>query len=138
MSAEEQTLDQLRMDADNLYREEVFTDRRVGTIQRMTPVDRNGEDDSSRDVVYLGQTQVMTPMGALPLNFELEADSLTAAMEAFPEAAGQALEQTMQELQEMQRENASRIVTPDAAGGGGGYGGQGGQGGFPGGGFQMR
>jgi uncharacterized membrane protein len=83
----------------------------------------------------------MTPVGALPLNFELEADTLEKAMEEFPDAAHKALERTMKELQEMQREQASRIVTPDQAGGMGGMGGQGGgfggQGG-PGGGFQLR
>lgn len=135
-SADDQTLDQLRMDSDNLYREEVFTDRQVGSIQRLTPVTRSGDDDSSRAVIYLGQTQVMTPVGALPLNFDLQADSLEAAMDRFPVAANEALEQAMTELQEMQRENASRIVTPESGGGQGGFGG--GQGGMPGGGFQMR
>jgi len=140
---QQQTLEQLRMDPDGLYREEVFTDRRIGTIQRLIPVTRNGSDDDSRAVIYLGQTQVMTPVGALPLNFELEASSLEQAMEQFPAAAQQSLERTMEELKEMQREQASRIMTPDQMGGGqGGYGGGGmpggGGGGLPGGGIQMR
>jgi len=128
---DEQTLDQLRMDGDNLYREENYTDRQVGSIQRMVPVTRDGADDPSRDVVYLGHTQVMTPAGALPLNFELEADSIEAALEAFPAAAGKSLEDTMKQLEEMQREQqGSGIVTPDQMGGG--------QGSMPSGGFQMR
>lgn len=132
---DEQTLEQMRMDADNLYREENYTDRQVGSIQRMVPVTRDGQDDPQRDVVYLGHTQVMTPAGALPLNFELDADSLESAIEAFPTAANQALEDTMKQLQEMQREQqGSGIVTPDQMGGGMG-GGQGG--GMPGGGFQL-
>lgn len=135
---DEQTLDQLRMDGDNLYREEQYTDRNVGSIQRMVPVTRNGEDDPEREILYLGHTQVMTPAGALPLNFELEADSLEAALEAFPSAAGQALEDTMKQLEEMQRQQqGSGIVTPDQVGGGGGMGGGQG-GGMPGGGFQLR
>lgn len=133
--AYEEDLSSLKMDTQALYREEVFTDRRVGTIQRLSPVTSGGEDDTSRPVRYVGQTQVMTPMGALPLSFELEADSLEGAMERFPEAAQKALEETMQELQEMRRESASRIVTPDGGGMGGGMGG--GQGG-PGGGFSLR
>lgn len=140
-SDEQQTLEQLRMDPDGLYREEVFTDRRIGTIQRLTPVTRDGSDDDSRAVLYLGQTQVMTPVGALPLNFELEADDLEQAMAQFPAAAQQSLERTMEELKEMQREQASRIMTPDQLGGQGGYGGggmPGGGGGMPGGGIQLR
>ncbi|WP_435100951.1 hypothetical protein [Arhodomonas sp. AD133] len=134
--ADESGLSELQMDRNGLYREEVFTDRRIGTIQRLTPVTADGDDDDSRDVLYLGQTQVMTPAGALPLSFELEVDSLSAAMDAFPEAAQQALERTMEELKEMQRESASRIVTPGEGGAPGG--GFGGQGGMPGGGIQMR
>ncbi len=134
---DEQTLDQLRMDGDNLYREENYTDRRVGSIQRMVPITSDGEDDPERGIVYLGHTQVMTPAGALPLNFELEVGSLAEAIEAFPTAASRALEDTMKQLEEMQREQqGSGIVTPDQMGGGGMGGGQGG--GMPGGGFQLR
>ncbi|MCS4505907.1 hypothetical protein NYO91_17640 [Arhodomonas aquaeolei] len=135
--ADESGLSEMKMDPNGLFREEVFTDRRIGTIQRLTPVRSDGNDDPDRDVLYLGQTQVMTPAGALPLSFELDADSLDGAMEAFPEAAQQALEQTMDELKEMQRESASRIVTPDQMGGQGG-GGMPGGGGGQGGGFQLR
>ncbi len=131
----QQTLDQLTVDADGLYQEETFTDRRVGSIQRLSPVTREGQPDTSRAVVYLGHTQVMTPVGALPLNFELDAASLDEALAAFPAAAHVALEQTMEQLQEMQRDQASRIMTPDQMGGGlpGG-----GQPGGPGGGIQLR
>lgn len=135
-SDEQDTLAQLSIDNDGLYQEELFTDRRVGSIQRLTPVTRDGSPDHERPVLYVGQTQVMTPAGALPLNFELEADSLEAAARAFPEAAHAALEQTMEQLREMQREQASRIMTPDQLAGGG-MGGMGG-GGAPGGGIQMR
>jgi hypothetical protein len=135
----DQTLEQLTVDADGLYQEENFTDRRVGTIQRLSPVTREGKPDASRPVLYVGSTQVMTPVGALPLNFELEADSLDEAIEAFPAAASASLEQTMEQLQEMQREQASRIMTPDQMGaGGGGMPGGGPGGGAPGGGIQLR
>ena len=130
--AQEDDLSNLQMDTQALYREEVFTDRRVGTIQRLNPVTADGSDDDSRAVRYVGQTQVMTPMGALPLSFELEADDLEGAMQRFPEEAQKALEETMRELQEMRHESSSRIVTPESGGGMGG-----GQGG-PGGGFSLR
>lgn len=102
---------------DNLYREESFTDRTVGTIRRMTPVRRDGGEDTSRSVIYVGQTQVMTQVGALPLSFEIEAESLEAAIAAFDDAAKQAFEQTMKELEELRREQASSIVVPGTGGG---------------------
>ncbi len=137
-SQAQDTLDQLRVDTEGLYHEESFTDRRVGTIQRLTPVSANGDPDHSRPVLYLGSTQVMTPVGALPLNFELDADSLEEALAAFPAAAQAALEQTMEQLKEMQREQASRIMTPDQMGGMPGGGGGMPGGGAPGGGIQLR
>ena len=57
----------IAMDRNGLYREETFTDRRVGTLQRLTPVTASGADDATRKVLYVGQTQVLTPAGALPL-----------------------------------------------------------------------
>ncbi len=104
-------------DADNLYLEESFTDRTVGTLRRMTPVDKHGNPDASRSVLYIGQTQVMTAMGALPLSFDIDADSLEVAIAGFSDGAKQAFEQTMKELEEMRREQASSIVVPGAGGG---------------------
>ena len=105
---------QIQMDATTLYLEETFTDRRVGTIKRMSPVTAAGAPDGTRHVVYVGQAQIMTPMGALPLSFEIEADSLDGAIAKFGPAAEVAVQQTMRELQEMRRESASSLVIPDA------------------------
>jgi hypothetical protein len=105
------------MDSTQIYREETFTDRKVGTIRRLTPVTADGSTDSARPVLFVGQAQVMTPMGAVPISFELDADSLNAAIEKFGAAAEQAVHQTMRELQEIRREQASSLVIPDAAGG---------------------
>lgn len=102
---------------ENLYREESFTDRTVGTLRRMTPVDKSGEIDNSRAVLYVGQTQVMTAMGALPLSFELQADSLEAAIAGFSDGAKTAFEDTMKELEELRREQSSSIVVPGVGGG---------------------
>jgi hypothetical protein len=66
----------------------------------------------------MGQAQVMTPMGALPISFELEAATLDVAVEKFGVAAEQAVRETMRELQEMRREQASSLVIPDAGGAG--------------------
>jgi hypothetical protein len=108
---------QAAMDASQIYREETFTDRRVGTIRRLTPVTADGADDSGRPVLYVGQAQVMTPMGAVPISFELDGATLSAAIAKFGEAAEQAVQQTVRELQELRREQASSLVIPDSAGG---------------------
>jgi hypothetical protein len=108
---------QATMDPTQIYLEETFTDRKVGTIRRLTPMTADGSTDAARPVIFVGQAQVMTPMGAIPISFELDAVSLNAAIEEFGAAAEQAVQQTMRELQEMRREQASSLVIPDAAGG---------------------
>lgn len=111
MAADPRDMD-LRMDPDTLYIEEVFTDRQVGTLRRLTPVDGNGKPDPSQPVSFVGETQILTPAGALPVNFEIEAQTLREAAEKFADGASKALEETMQRLQEMRREAASSIVVP--------------------------
>jgi hypothetical protein len=122
-----------QMSADDLYLEEVFTDRRVGTIQRLSPVDAEGRPDTGRAVLYVGQTQILTAAGTLPLSFEIEAQSLQEAAQKFGDAAKVALQQTMERLEELRREAASSIIVPEA-GAAGALGGMGGMGGVPGGG----
>lgn len=119
-----------KMDPANLYREEIFTDRKMGTIRVMTPVTAAGMPDTARKTVYIGEAQLMTQMGALPLNFEVEAQSLSDAVTKYGPAVKQAFERAMQEIQEMRRQASSSIVLP-GAGGGGGFG----PGGLPGGGL---
>lgn len=109
---------QATMDSTHIYREETFTDRKVGTIRRLTPVTAAGEVDAARPVIYVGQAQVMTPMGAVPISFELDGTTLDGAIEKFGATAEQAVQQTMRELQEMRREQASSLVIPDGAGAG--------------------
>jgi len=124
----------IRMDASTLYREENFTDRRIGTIQRLTPILADGSADPSRADQFVGQTQVLTPAGALPLSFEIDANSLAAAIDGFGEAAKRALADTMQRLEEMRRDAASSIIVP---GSGGPSGPMPGAGGPPGGGIKL-
>jgi hypothetical protein len=106
----------IQMDGQGLYLEESFTDRRVGSLQRLSPVTSEGAPDSSRPIVYVGQTQVLTPAGALPLTFEIDAGSLEEAVARFGDYAQQALEQTMQRLEEMRREQASSLIVPGGGG----------------------
>ena len=104
---------ELKMDPANLYREEIITDRKIGTIRVMTPVKNDGSPDASRKIIYVGETQLMTPVGALPLAFEIEADSLGNAATKFAEVAKVAVERAVREFQEMRRQASSSIVIPD-------------------------
>ena len=133
-----ESLDDIQMDGANLYREDVFSDRRVGTIQRLTPVTANGDDDPSRPVRFLGQASLMTPGGSLPISFEIEAETLEDAVGQFGARAGEAVQDTLNQLQEMRREAASGLVIPGQGGAGGAMGGAPGGGfGGPGGGIQL-
>jgi hypothetical protein len=113
-----------RFDAANLYREDSYTDRRVGQLRVLTPVKPDGTPDASRATLFVGQISVMTPMGTLPISFEVDAPDLAQAIEKFADAAKQAMDETMRELQQLRREAASQIVIPEPgavppAGGGG-------------------
>jgi hypothetical protein len=103
-----------RMDANDLYREDMYSDRKVGTIRVLTPVKSDGTPDPARPTSYVGQAQIMTPAGALPLSFEIDAKNLAEACERFADGARVAFEETMRELQEMRRQQASSLVIPDA------------------------
>ncbi len=101
-----------QFDSADLYTEESFTDRKIGTIRRMNPVTAEGLPDPDRKAIYIGQAQIMTPAGALPLTFELEAESLAEACAQFGEAAQRSVEETTAKLEEMRREQASSIYVP--------------------------
>ena len=113
---------ELKLDPDKLYLEEVFTDRRIGSIRRLTPVTKDSKPDTARSVLYVGDTQVMTPAGAIPIAFEIGAGSLGEAAEKFSALAAEAIERTVRELQELRRQAASSIVVPQGPIGGGGGG----------------
>jgi hypothetical protein len=113
------------MDVNDLYLEETFTDRKVGVIRRVTPVTGEGTRDPAREIQYLGQAEIMTNMGPVPINFEIEAKTLAEAVAGFATAASAAIERTVQQIQEMRRQAASQLVIPQ--------GGMGGLGGAPGG-----
>lgn len=118
----------ITMDTASLYREEIYTDRRVGTIRALVPVDGSGATDRARDMVFVGEAQIMTQMGPLPVSFEIEAKSLGEAVAGYADAAKVAIERTVRELQEMRRQAASGLVLPGQGGGGFAPGGLGGGG----------
>jgi hypothetical protein len=119
------TQTEARFDGANLYREEVYTDRRVGSLRVLVPVLTDGAADAARPTVYVGQISVMTPMGTLPISFEVPAATLAEAIAKFGDGAKTAMDETMRELAQLRREQASSIVLPEPgsvppAGGGGG------------------
>ena len=116
------------MDATSLYREEIYTDRKVGTLRVLVPVTRTGAADATRPTMFQGEAQLMTNMGPLPISFEIEAKDLAEAVENYAEATKSGVERAMRELQEMRRQASSSIVIPQAGAAGlppGGLGGGG-------------
>ena len=107
MQSDEQGMD-AKMDPTALVREDVISDRRVGTIRMLTPITVEGVRDETRDVLFFGEAQIMTQVGALPINFQIEAKTLAEAVEGLAE--------TLEKLREMRREAANQIVTPGMPG----------------------
>ncbi|MEE8248954.1 MAG: hypothetical protein V3R59_01865 [Gammaproteobacteria bacterium] len=103
---------EIQMETDSLYREETITDRRVGSLQKLTPIKPDGTPDDAREDVYVGQTQIFTPAGALPLSFEVEASSLEEAIAKFGDSAKTALAEAMERLEALRRQSASSIIVP--------------------------
>jgi hypothetical protein len=106
---------EISVDTDNLHKEEVFTDLRAASVRRLTPVKADGSQDNGRDVIYIGETNLMTQMGPLPVQFPIEAKSLDDAFAQFAEGVKEAIERLNERAKEMVREESSRIVVPGAA-----------------------
>ena len=116
MEPEENPLSEIKVDLNNLYREETFTDLRVATLRRMTPVKSDGSTDESRPVLFMGETQLMSARGLLPVSCPIEATTLDEAIEKFPDAVNEAVERMIEQARELQRQEASRIVVPGQPG----------------------
>jgi hypothetical protein len=128
------TPETMSVDINNLYREETYSDLRAASIRVLTPVKVDGSIDPERPRHYIGDTQLMTQMGPIPVQFELEAETLQQAFEQFPNGVREAIERLNERAKEMAREEASRIVVPGKMPGGSPGGGipGGGLTGFPG------
>jgi len=105
-----------KMDAADLWKEETFTDRKVGTIRRLTPVKADGSLDAVRRAQFIGEASLLTPAGSLPLTFEIPADSLEKAVAGYGEAVQLAFQDAMEELQEMRRRASTGLVVPPPGG----------------------
>ncbi len=102
----------LKMDEKALYREESYTDMKVGAIRRLVPVTADGEDDDTRTPIFMGQTQLMSPEGPLPVNCMIEAGTLSEAIARFPEAVNKEVENIVAAAQKSQQQESSRIIVP--------------------------
>ena len=110
------------VDKKNLYREESITDLKVASIRRLTPVKADGTEDSTRQTLFIGQTQLMSPEGPLPIQSELAAGTIEEAIDAFPNAMQRALNEVVEKIKKMQaqqkqqsqsgRGDDSRIIVP--------------------------
>jgi len=112
--SDQMKLEDIRIDAANLYREEAYTDLQVGQIRHLVPVTSAGSRDTSRESIYVGHTNVMSSVGPLPIECLIEAGTLEEALEKFPEAVQEAFERLIEQAKEHQREQASKIVVPGA------------------------
>ncbi|MCU0564890.1 MAG: hypothetical protein MUE48_13360 [Desulfobacterales bacterium] len=76
--AGEETFD-FKLDRNNLFQEETFTDIRSGSVKRFTPIRPDGTPDKSRNTIYVGQTSLYTPDGPLPIQNVIAAKDLAQA-----------------------------------------------------------
>ena len=102
----------LTVDTANMYLEEGFTDLKVASIRRLTPINADGTPDLGRTPIFVGTTQLLTPEGPLPIQAPLTANSLQEAIEVFADTMKTAVADMMQEARRMKQEEASRIIVP--------------------------
>ena len=112
MASEEPTPMDFKIDRSNLYLEEAFTDLKIGSIRRLTPVDSNGSVDKTRKALFVGQTSLLTPNGSLPIQTAIQAKDLQQAIKRFPEAIQNAMKELMEQARKAKQEEDSRIIVP--------------------------
>ena len=100
------------VDKTNLYREENFTDLRIASIRRLTPVKPDGSADKTRKTLFVGHTNLITPNGPLPIQNVIQAKELQQAIKKFPEAMQSAMERLIEEAKKHKQKEESRIIVP--------------------------
>lgn len=108
-----------RFNQQNLYREEVFSDLTIGSIRQLMPVKPNGEPDKNRAILFIGQSQIYTQHGPMPIQFPIDAKNLQLAMGKFPDAMEEFVAHLVEEAKEMQRQEQSRLIVPGTSTAGG-------------------
>ena len=115
----EKPQEKIRINQNGLYREAVFTDMTIGSLHQMTPIKINGEIDKQRKIMFIGQTQLITKQGPLPIRFPIDARNLQQAVDKFPESMEAFVNRMIAEAKEIQRQEESRIILPGASSPGG-------------------
>lgn len=106
-----------RFNQQNLHREEIFSDLTIGSIRQMTPVTADGKVDTNRPLLFIGQSQVYTQQGPMPVQFPIDGENLQQAMDKFSEAMEDFVAHLIEEAREMQRQEQSRLIVPGSAAG---------------------
>ena len=114
MAEEQNAPAELKIDRSNLFKEETFTDLKVGMIKQMTPVKSDGAVDKTRKSVFVAQTSLMTPNGPLPLQALIQAKDLQQAIKKFPEAMKAAMDRLAEEAKKYQQQERDRIKKPES------------------------
>jgi hypothetical protein len=106
-------LTDVKINPDNLYKEETFTDLTYATIRRFTPIKIDGSVDEGREAIYTGVAQLMSPKGPMPVQCHIEgATNLGEAAAKLPDAIEKTVKAMIAEAREKERQEASRIVVP--------------------------
>ena len=109
----------VRFNQQNLHREEIFSDLTIGSIRQLIPVKPNGEPDKTRPILFVGQSQIYTQQGPMPIQFPIDAKNLQLAMEKFPAAMEEFVAHLVEQAKEMQRQEQSRLIVPGGSPAGG-------------------
>lgn len=109
----EETMENIEftIDKQNLYQEEYFTDMKLATVRRLTPVKPDGSEDKKRKILFVGQANLMSEAGPIPISTMISAKDLQQAFKKFPEAMLEAMERLNQEMIKYRQEQESSIVT---------------------------
>lgn len=103
----------IKVDTDNLYKEESFSDLTYVTIRRLTPVKLDGSVDTSRETIYTGMAQLMSPNGPVPIHCMIDgANGLEEAIAKLPEAIEKSVQSMIAEAREMERQESSKLIVP--------------------------
>jgi hypothetical protein len=106
-SAQQNEID-FTMNSKNLYRDESYTDIKVGALRRLVPVNSDGSEDDSRSPMFMAQTQVMSPAGPIVLNAPLKATTIEDAVDEFPAVMQAELERMKAEAEKRQAQEGGQ------------------------------
>ena len=100
------------VDVNNLYREQGITDLKVASIRKLIPIKIDGTDDETRQAIFVGHTQLMSPSGPVPIQSLLKSKDLAGAIAEFPDAMNKTVEHLIEEAKKQHQQEESRIVVP--------------------------